>query len=78
MELTSTASTRIALALLSGLFVMNVYVAATQSITMEEALTFDQSIRPPIRDILRQYNASKHLLNVILIKRSVGLLRLSE
>lgn len=78
MELTSTASSRIALALLCGLFAVNVYRAATQSITTAEALEFDRRIRPPLRDILPHFDLGNHLLLTILIKRSVGLLRLSE
>ena len=70
---------RIAIALLLAVFALSVYRAATQSITVSEATTFDRWIRPPIRDILPQpYDPNNHVLNTLLVKRSVGLLRLSE
>ncbi|HEY2016962.1 MAG TPA: glycosyltransferase family 39 protein [Bryobacteraceae bacterium] len=86
MALRSTASTRlataidrIALALLLGLFAFNLYRAATISISPDEALTFDRWVRPPLRDILPQpFDPHNHVLNTLLIKRSVGLFRLSE
>ena len=80
MERPSTASIdRVACLLLLAVFAVNLYRAATQSITTPEAITFDRWVRPPLRDILPQpYDPDNHLLNTLLIKRSVALFRLSE
>jgi len=70
---------KVALALLAAVFALNVYRAATQSITVPEAVAFDRWIRPPLRDILPQpYDPANHILITLLIKRTVALFRLSE
>lgn len=70
---------RVSCALLLAIFALNVYRAATQSITVPEAVTFDRWVRPPLRDILPQpYDPDNQVLNTLLIKRSVALFRLSE
>ena len=70
---------KVALALLLAVFALNVYRAATQSITVPEAVAFDRWIRPPLRDILPQpYDPANHILNTLLVKRTVALFRLSE
>lgn len=80
MEPSSTMwISRVAAVLLVGLFAVNVYRAATQSITTEEAATFERWVRPPLRDVIPQpYDPNNHILNTVLIKRAVGLFRLSE
>jgi hypothetical protein len=78
MEFTSTASIKMALALLLALFAIDAYRVATQPITLGEAIAFDRSIRPPIREILARHDAGIRVLESLLVKRSVGLLRLSE
>lgn len=78
MERASTASTRTARALLWALFAVNVYRAATQSITADEAYAYDRFVRPPIREVLAQYDANNHVLYTLLAKRSVGLFRATE
>jgi len=64
--------------MLVALFAVNVYRAATLAISREEAYDFDRFIRPPIRDVLAHYDSRNQLLNTFLVKRSIGLLRLSE
>ncbi len=80
MERSSTVwISRVGRVLLLALFAVNVYRAATQSITRDEAVTFDRWVRPPLRDVLPQpYDPNNHVLNTLLIKRTVGLFRLSE
>src|SRR5690348_15294868 len=80
MESSSTVwISRAAVILLVALFAVNVYRAATQSITADEAVTFVRWVRPPLRDLIPQpYDPNNHVLNSVLVKRSVGLFRLSE
>ena len=78
MEHASTVSTKAARWLLVALFAFNVYRAATQAITTDEAIAFDCCVRPPLHDILSSYHDHNHFLDILLIKRSVGLFRLSE
>jgi hypothetical protein len=70
----STASTIVALALLSVLFVANCYRAATQSITTDEALTFVKFVAPHLDEVLAHYDANNHVLNTALAWVSVGAL----
>ena len=75
----TTLISRIACALLLAVFALNLYRAATQSITTAEAVAFDRWVRPPLRDLLPQpYDPDNRVLNTLLVKRSVALLRLSE
>jgi hypothetical protein len=55
------------------------YRAASVSITAGEAVAFSQWVRPPLRDIVPQtFDPRNRILENLLIKRSIGLLRLSE
>ena len=74
----STVWTRATIALLAAVFAVSVYRAATLSITADEALAFDRCIRPPLRDVIPHFDPSNHVLNTLLVKRSVALFRLSE
>jgi 4-amino-4-deoxy-L-arabinose transferase-like glycosyltransferase len=78
MEPTSTASTRFAGRALWALFAANVYRAATQSITTDEAFTYSHFVRPPLKETLGIYDANNHVLNTLLTKASLRFLRLSE
>ena len=51
---------------------------ARESITTSEAVVFDRLIRPPVRDWIGHFEPQNHLLNTLLVKRSVALFRLSE
>lgn len=78
MEPTSTASTRLAGGALWALFAVNVYRAATQSITTDEAFTYNHFVRPPLKETLSIYDANNHMLNTLLAKASLTVLHLSE
>jgi 4-amino-4-deoxy-L-arabinose transferase-like glycosyltransferase len=68
----------IAAAMLALLFSHNVYRAATQSITHDEALTYQYYVSQPFARIVETYDANNHVLHTILCKASVQLLGLSE
>jgi len=78
MEPTSTASTRFAGGALWALFAANVYRAATQSITSDEAFTYSHFVRPSFKATLGVYDANNHILNTLLAKASLTFLHLSE
>ena len=46
-------------------------------ITTQEAYVFVHFIRPPLRDLLGAFDPANHVLETLLAKRAVGLLRLS-
>ena len=78
MDRASTASTKAALALLIFLFAANCYRAATQSITTDEALTFDKFVAPHLDEIFAHYDANNHVLNTALAWISVEALGIRE
>lgn len=66
MEPDSTASTKAARALLFALFAVNVYRAATQSITPDEAETYNRLVGPPLREAFSVMTANNQVLNTLL------------
>ena len=62
-----------AIVLLAGLFAANVYRAATQSLTIDEAFTYHLYLAKNLRTILTEYDANNHVLYTLLAKLSVGL-----
>jgi hypothetical protein len=70
--------TRFTVLLLVALLAMNVYRAATQSVAIDEAFTYNAFVAGPLSDLLNQYDANHHILNSLLCKLSIGLLGLSE
>jgi hypothetical protein len=66
MEPDSTASTKTAQALLAALFAVNVYRAATQSVTPDEAETYNRFVGPPLREAFSVMTANNHVLNTLL------------
>jgi 4-amino-4-deoxy-L-arabinose transferase-like glycosyltransferase len=78
MEPTSTASTRLASGALWALFVSNIYRAATQSITSDEAFTYNHFVHPRLKETLNVYDANNHVLNTLLTKISLIFLPLTE
>jgi 4-amino-4-deoxy-L-arabinose transferase-like glycosyltransferase len=78
MERTSTASTSFVRGALWALFATNVYRAATQSITSDEAFTYNHFVRPSLKVTLGIYDANNHILNTLLAKISLIFLPLSE
>ncbi|MEP6539283.1 MAG: hypothetical protein ABJF23_28360 [Bryobacteraceae bacterium] len=67
-----------AIVLLAGLFMVNVYRAATQSLTIDEAFTYQLYLAKNLRAILTEYDANNHVLYTLLAKLSVGLFGNSE
>jgi len=78
MEPISTASTRLAGGALWALFAANIYRAATQSVTADEAFTYNLFVHPKLKETLHIYDANNHVLNTLLTKVSLSALHLSE
>jgi hypothetical protein len=68
----------VAMSIVGLVWLMNVYRAATQSITHDEALTYEWLVRYPWRRIFEFYDPNHHVLHTILCKLSVGWFGLSE
>jgi hypothetical protein len=64
--------------LLLAVFAWNVYEALHLPVTRDEAYEFVHFVRPPLRDVVRQFDPRDQVLHTLLVKRSVGLFRLSE
>lgn len=69
---------RLAQALLLAVFAVNVYRAATQSITCDEASTYNEFLAGSPWQLVSSYEASHHVLHTALAKLSVSLLGVSE
>lgn len=66
------------MAMVAGVFAVNIYRATHQSITADEAFTYDLYIRNPFQRILTTYDANNHVLYTLLCRLSVRALGLSE
>jgi len=66
------------MAMIAAVFAVNVYRAAHQSITADEAFTWDLYITNPLNWIFVVYDANNHVLHTLLCRLSVQLLGLSE
>jgi hypothetical protein len=64
--------------LLAALFVVCIYRAFTQSITFDEALTWDLYVKGPVSDLFHLYRANHHFLNSVLMRLSAGIFGVSE
>ena len=64
--------------LLASLFAVCVYRAFTQSITFDEAATWETYIRAPVGSIFHVYIANHHFLNTVLARLSTALFGVSE
>jgi len=64
--------------LLLAIFALNVYRAATQSITTDEAFTYNHFVSQRLAGLLAPYDANNHVLNSLLARLSVMLFGLSE
>jgi len=74
----NSAALRLTVLLLLALFSLNVYRAWTQSITIDEAYTYDLYVAGKAEDIFKVYIANNHVLHSILCRISVWLFGLSE
>ena len=72
-RLTSAVMRCLAVGLLVGLFIANVYRAATQSLTIDEAFTYNLYLSKNLRTILTEFDANNHVLFTLLAKLSVAL-----
>jgi len=75
---TVTAGGLLAAVWLCVLFAVNVYRAATQSITVDEAFTYLKFVAPPLKAMSAFYDANNHVLNTLLAKAAVRLFGASE
>ena len=64
--------------LLAGLFLVCVYRAITQSITFDEALTWQLYILGPVKNIFQHFDANHHFLNTVLMRLSTAVFGVSE
>jgi hypothetical protein len=65
-------------ALLVALFAVNVYRAATQSCTPDEAATYNRFVGPPLRESLGLMTANNHVLNTLLAIISTSYFHLTD
>ncbi len=65
-------------ALFSGLLALNVYRADTQSLTVDEAFTYNRFVSQSPQEALVHYDANNHVLNTLLCMISVRLFGVSE
>jgi 4-amino-4-deoxy-L-arabinose transferase-like glycosyltransferase len=63
---------------LIAVFSLNVYRAVTQSITTDEAFTYNRFVSKPSAGLVERFDANNHVLNSLLSKASVSLLGLDE
>jgi len=64
--------------LLSGLFLVVVYRAATQSLVHDEAFTYQLYLTGPVSNIFRVFDANLHFLAVLAMRVSTALFGFSE
>ncbi|MBI3681455.1 MAG: glycosyltransferase family 39 protein [Acidobacteria bacterium] len=62
---------RAARLLIVVLAAVNIYRAATQSITADEAFTFNRSVLTPLVELWKTYHANDHVLHTLLCKLTV-------
>lgn len=65
------------IALLAIIFAVNVYRAATQSVTHDEAVTYENFVDAPWNIVFNSYDANHHVLHTILCKVFVDLFGVS-
>src|SRR5438105_568302 len=78
MERTSTVSIKLALALLALLTALNVYRAATQPVTPDEAWNYDRFIGVTWKESLSHFDLHNHFLNTLLVRISTARIHLTE
>jgi hypothetical protein len=73
----STASIKLAFAVLAAIFGLQVYQAVTRSLSSTEAYDYDRFVRPTVRQVMAQELPNREVLYTLLEKRSVGLFHVS-
>lgn len=71
-------ASRLTLLLLAVVFMANVYRAATQGITIDEAYTYTRFVAPPLWKVMTTYDGNHHVLNSLLAKLTCGIFGVSE
>jgi hypothetical protein len=71
-------SARLTLLLLVAVFAANIYRAATQGITIDEAFTYQHFVAPPFYQVMTSYDTNHHVVNSLLAKLTTGLFGVSE
>ena len=69
---------RLTLLLLVAVFAVNIYRAATQGITIDEAFTYQHYVAPPWYQVMTSYDVNHHVVNSLLAKVTTGLFGVSE
>ena len=59
-------SARLTWLLLGGVFAVNIYRAATQGVTIDEAFTYQHFVAPPLAQVMTSYDVNHHVLNSLL------------
>lgn len=78
MKPSSIVWTRLAQAVAIAILAFNVYRAATCSITIDEAFTYNRFVRPAYSETLLYFDANQHVLYTLLAKATVGVFGVSE
>lgn len=65
------------LLLLAALFAVNIYRAATQGITVDEAFTYQHFVAPPLSEVMTTYDVNHHVLNSLLAKLTTSVFGVS-
>ena len=73
-----TAPEAVAIGAVAFLFAVNVYRAWTQSVTIDEARSYNLFIAEPISRMFAVYDATNHVLQTVLSKISIRVFGLSE
>jgi len=74
----SSPHSLLGIAIVTGVFAVNIYRATHQSITADEAFTWDFYVDKPFNWILIVYSTNNHILHTLLCRLSVKALGLSE
>ena len=70
-------SARLTGLLLAAVFAINIYRAATQGITVDEAFTYQNFVAPPLSQVMTTYDVNHHVLYSLLAKITTSLFGLS-
>ncbi|MEX2263424.1 MAG: glycosyltransferase family 39 protein [Bryobacteraceae bacterium] len=71
-------ASRLAMASLAAVLGANIYRACTQSITSDEAYTYNLFLNQGIKQLFARYDAAHHVLNTYLCQISIALFGVSE
>src|SRR5205823_6276799 len=78
MERTFTVSIKLGLALLALVTAWNIYRAATQPVTPDEAWNYDRFIGVTWKESMSRFDLHNHFLNTLLVRISTARIHLTE